>query len=419
MGHQMTIGCTIISRSYLAYARLLMATWRRRDPALALRVLVTDAEPGFREEGLDTIVPSDLGIAASELAVLRGIYDAAELSGALKPRLLRHLLDDGADAVMYVDPDFDLHTSLESVVEPAREHGTVLSPNFLEPLPVDGLSPSEADMLCFGSYNGGFLAVGEAGRPFLDWWAMRTRLDALRAEAAGMHSDQRWLDWVPSSFAHTILRDPGINVAQWNLHERRLERTAEGYTVNGAPLRAFHFSGFSPDSPRELDPHQWPRPLRFRVAPASAIEALCLEYAERLLGAGWRESRELGYGFAASAAGTPLGLWERRAFRELVIAGEEQGVNVAHPFDASRSDEFERFIADPAAHPLLSASARRRLLCQRIATVGGANRLRAARRLAGVTRTAMLRPIANRALWTSEPETSDRTRLEYGARLSP
>ncbi len=415
----MTIGCTIISRNYMPYGRLLTGSWRRVHPGLRLRVLVTDAEPGFGDHGIDVIVPAELDISARELAILRGIYSPSELTGALKPRLMRHLLGEDADAVIYVDPDFDIHASLEVVAQPARTHGTVLSPNFLRPLPLDGLSPSEGDMLSFGSYNSGFLAASEGGRPFLDWWAARTRLDSLRAESVGMHADQRWLDWVPASFAHTILRDPGINVAQWNLHERRLERTTDGYEVNGRPLRAFHFSGFSPASPRVLDPYPWPRPVRVPVTPGSAIEGLCLDYAERLVQAGWWESRELGYGHAASAAGTPLGTWERRAFRELVIAAEERGVEVPHPFDASRSDEFERFIADPAAHPLLSVPARRRILCQRIASVGGADRLRAARRLAGVTRSAMLRPIANRDLWTGEPEASDRTRLEYGARLSP
>ena len=72
-----------------------------------------------------------------------------------------------------------------------------------------------------GVFNSGFVAVGQSGRPFLDWWASRLRRDCLFCEPMGVHADQRWLDFVPSYFDHHVLRDPGINVAQWNLHERR------------------------------------------------------------------------------------------------------------------------------------------------------------------------------------------------------
>ena len=37
-----------------------------------------------------------------------------------------------------------------------------------------------------------------------------------------MFTDQRWVDFVPSLFDHLILKDPGCNVAYWNLHGREL-----------------------------------------------------------------------------------------------------------------------------------------------------------------------------------------------------
>ena len=51
-------------------------------------------------------------------------------------------------------------------------------------------------------------------------------------------------------FEHTVLRDTACNVAYWNLHERTLERTTDGvYTVDGNPLRFFHYSGHDPHRP--------------------------------------------------------------------------------------------------------------------------------------------------------------------------
>jgi hypothetical protein len=417
----MTVGATIVARNYLPYARVLAAGWRRHHPGLPLHVLVIDAPPGDREDGLDVLAPAELGINDAELARLRGIYDASELTPALKPQLLRHLLDIGADAVVYLDSDVDVHASLDGVAALAREHGTVLSPHFLRPLPDDGLSPSEVDMRLFGVYNSGLLAVGRAGHAFLEWWGRRLRRDSLRAESAGMHADQRWLDYVPSSFEHAILRDPAVNVGRWNLHERRLCHGVGAFTVDGEPLRAFHFSGYDPHNPSVPGTSDWPRPTRFTVTPGSPLERLCLDYGDRLVNAGYWEARRTGYAYAHSAAGTGLDFWERRAYRELVIACEARGLEAPNPFDSTQSEEFECFLADPGASPLLSGRAKARLAFQRLVGVREETRARAVKqlivagRLMVRARPSLRRNEGDPARWAPHPETADRTRLEYDA----
>jgi hypothetical protein len=417
----MTVGATIVARNYLPYARVLAAGWRRHHPELPLHVLVIDGSLGHRVDGLETLVPAELGIDDAELARLRGIYDAWELTTALKPQLLRHLLDGGADAAIYLDSDVDVHGSLDGVAALATEHGTVLSPSFLQPLPDDGLSPSEIDMRLFGVYNSGVLAVGQAGRAFLEWWGRRVRRDSLRAEEGGMHADQRWLDYVPSCFEHAILRDPAVNVGRWNLHERRLDHGASGFTVDGEPLRAFHFSGYDPHNPSVPGTSDWPRPTRFTVTPGSPLERLCLDYGDRLVNAGYWKARRTGYAYAHSAARTALDFWERRAYRELIIACEARGLEAPNPFDSAQSDEFERFLADPGASPLLSDAAKARLAFQRLAGVREETRAHAVKQLVTASRLMVsARPSLRRnegdpARWAPHPETADRTRLEYEA----
>jgi hypothetical protein len=411
----MTVGCTIVARNYLPYAHVLADSWRRHHRGLPLYVLVIDAEDGdvTEADGLEVLAPSVLGLPDRELARMGAIYNAPELTTALKAHLLRHLLEDGADVVIFVDSDVDLHTELTVVVPLAEQRGIVLSPCLLQPLPIDGLSPSETDLGVTGLYSSGLIAVGPAGRPFLDWWADRVRRDCLFSDSGGMHADQRWLDFVPSCFDHAILRDPGVNVSHWNLHERRIGHQDGRYTVNGGPLRAFHFSGYDPRVPGVVSPASWQRPVRFDVAPGSALQHLCLDYGARLAQAGYAEARSTSYGYAASAAGTTLGTWQRRVYRELLIAAEALGEDVPDPFDAARSDEFERLIGRPGASPLLSDMAKARLADLSIAIAIAQARSGAPGRLLLATLKVIRRLPGYRRGWMPHPLPSDRIALEY------
>ena len=63
---------------------------------------------------------------------------------------------------------------------------------------------------------------------------------------AGLGVDQKWIDLAPAFFNGVhILKDPGLNVAFWNLHERRLSKSQAGWFVNDvSPLGFVHFSSF-------------------------------------------------------------------------------------------------------------------------------------------------------------------------------
>jgi hypothetical protein len=411
------VGCTIVAMNYLAYARVLAAGWRRHHQGLPFHVLVID-DPGgaFVQEGVRVLAAEELGLPAGELAQLRGIYGVAELSTALKPHLLRTLLDQGADFAIFLDADTDVHAGVEHVGDLAERHGVVLSAHFLEPPPFDGWSPTEPEIAWSGLFNSGFLAVSGSSLPFLDWWASRLRRDCLFCESAGMHADQKWLDFVPSYFEHHVLRDRGINVAQWNVHERRVEYEGGAFTAGGAPLRTFHFSGFDPDAAPRPGPDQWAKPLRFQMSAEPALERLCREYGAKLFAAGHRELRELPYLYGSAASGRPLGAWERHAYREMLIAAEGRGdVEIPHPFDRERAAEFERILDDPGRTGLLSDAARARLRDARLAgPFARGGRLDRARLAVGLLRQVPRRMPGRRVPWMPHPLTSDRTRLEYG-----
>ena len=415
--HSRLVGCTAVARNYLSYAEVAAEGWRRSHGAHPFVVLVIDDDENRPQvdDGPRFLSPGGIGIPLDEIERLRGIYTLQELTCALKPRLLRYLIGAaGTEAVVYLDADIDVLHSLDDVAELAVRSGVALLPNLLEPPPLDGASPSELEFGFVGMYCSGLLAVGRSGGRFLEWWSSRSRWDCLFAEDVGLHGDQRWLDWVHLYFDHAVIRDPAVNVAHWNLHERPLALSDGVFTVNGALLRSFHFAGFDPLHPTRVSRYRWEAPIRADFGDVS-LTRLCQQYAAKLLAAGYEVSRKSPYRYDRSVAGSPLGIWERRVYREALLAAEARGGDPPPgPFDATRTEEFERLIADPRSTGLLSEVALSRLADIRVALNHGAwDR----RRIKEAVRGRLARGlVAPRPPLMPCPLSGDRTRTEY-ARL--
>ena len=71
-----------------------------------------------------------------------------------------------------------------------------------------------------------------------------------------------------------LLRDPGFNVAYWNLPTRPVSRSATArWSSTATPLRLFHFSGFDPDAPAPALQAPGPDPPRRRTRPRASSAA--------------------------------------------------------------------------------------------------------------------------------------------------
>ena len=106
----------------------------------------------------------DLGLDPAEFGRLAGIYDVTELATAVKPLLLRVLLDGGASEVIYLDPDIRIFDSLQPVADLAAVHGIVLTPHTMRPFPKDERQIDGFFVLAAGVYNLGFIARRRARR---------------------------------------------------------------------------------------------------------------------------------------------------------------------------------------------------------------------------------------------------------------
>lgn len=342
--------CTIIARNYLAYARVLAGSYERHHPGHRLSVLVidgADAAAELKAEPFDVVLPSDLPLSEDEFRIMAGIYDVMELATSLKPYFLRWLLEREDEVAMFLDPDVEVFAPLDEPARLAREHGIVLIPHMLRPIPPDGRKPTSADVAVSGVYNLGFIAVDRAAGPCLQWWSDRLRRDCLVAPEAGLFVDQRLIDFLPAFFTSCILRDPAYNVAYWNLHERSIVWNGERYEVEGGPLRFFHFSGFNPARPDVLSKHQGTTP---RIVPAEhpVLARLCGEYAGQLFAAGYADCIRLPYDFATTAIGVPFNRRMRRLYREGVLNAERgTGPLPPDPLDPRQAGAFIDWVGAP------------------------------------------------------------------------
>jgi glycosyltransferase involved in cell wall biosynthesis len=346
--------CTIIARNYAAHARVLARSFADHHPGQRLQVLIIDdreAGSDWSEEPFDVVTPLELPLEVRTLHEMAMCYEVMELATALKPWLMRLMLQrSGGGPVLYLDPDILVLAPLDAMTTLLGEHQVVLTPHTTEPIPRDGRQTSEVDILASGVYNLGFLGVSAGCEPFLDWWSERLRLDSIVDHANMLFTDQRWIDLAVPYFAHHLLRDPGYNVAYWNAYQRPVERVGEGYRAGGEPLRCFHFSGFDPLRPHILSRHQGDRP---RVLPSEhpAVAALCRDYASRLLAEGYLEARQVPFAWATLPDGTAIDKRMRRSYRTGLVRTDTDGEpRPPDPFDPSDAEALYAWFATPDKH---------------------------------------------------------------------
>ncbi len=246
---------TSFTFGYLGRARVLAQTVKRYHPDWCFVALISDLPPdGFAfdsaAEPFDRVVwGHELPIPAISSWIFK--HDLVELCTAVKGPMLELLTEREIERVIYLDPDIALLAPLDGVLAGLDEASIVLTPHQLDPdLDEQAIFDNEVSSLRHGTYNLGFVAVrnDETGRRFAGWFADRLRSYCYDELDRGIFVDQKWCDLVPAFFDSVkILRDPGYNVASWNISQRRLTADDTGsILVNGQPLRFFHFTKLGP-----------------------------------------------------------------------------------------------------------------------------------------------------------------------------
>jgi len=328
----MPVAATVIAARDVARARVLAGALEQHDPDTRLVVLMLDdpRREALGDEPFEALTTRELVGDERELLAL----DPDELAEAMRPRLIEHLLADGADVVVLLEPGLDVLGSLSVLSEAARTDGVALVPRLVEPVPADGQRPDEEEIAAAGLYRSGQLAVGatQAGRTFTSWW---------RAAADGDGSESDPLDRAPLLFdSIAVVRDAGWGAAYWNLHARPLDRTEEGTRAAGRPLRTLYLPGFDPQRPHWLGDAN----SRVHVEGDDVLRELLDNHARRLLDAGHAELATRPWGYET----LPNGVRLDRALRDVLADALAADAPIGDPLTTAGADRLVAWAAGPA-----------------------------------------------------------------------
>lgn len=328
---------SICSANYLATAKVLYDTLQQHEEQTRrYLVLVERGWPRERANalgnllGCTVILLSDLVIPAAERMAFQ--YDLTEFNTAVKPFAFRFLFAAGFEKAIYLDPDIALYQPLEEIWSLLDQHGAVVTPHITEPLPDDGLAPTNENMIRCGQFNFGFVAFANraAPRAFNDWWADRLEDHCIFHPKHYYFVDQFYGALVASLIPDTkVLRHHGFNFAYWNTPQRKLSLVEQCWLTDDGPLVFFHFSGFDFSDPLRLSRHQ----NRILIDPSSDMAKILKAYAaavivNRNLCADFLDE----YSFSTYDDGCPIGPDERLRYRDLSL---EEKRTFGNPFQAA------------------------------------------------------------------------------------
>jgi glycosyltransferase involved in cell wall biosynthesis len=332
------IGCTIVSRNYLAQARTAAQSFMEHHPGCRFVVLLADENRGMIDPKKEAFELMELPeVAIPELRQMAFYYGIVEFNTAVKPFFLEKLFSKySPEAVIYIDPDTMFFHPATTLLEALSTHDLVLTPHMREGVD-DGKRPTEQAIQWAGIYNLGFGAFrkGLECQKLLTWWKERLTKRCLIDVQQALFVDQRWMDFAPGFVERTkILRDPTYNVAYWNLHERMVEKIGGQFTVNDTPLVFYHFSGFRPEAPDVLSKHQ----SRLQLKDHPGLQTLFALYATTLRKHGYETTCNIPYAFGMFDDGTPIPHIVRRIYLRL---NEKIARSFGDPFHTGKGSFFK------------------------------------------------------------------------------
>ena len=314
---------TICAKNYFSLALTLGKSVANYEPDARFTIICADGTDGIELNYINpkhriidarTLLPTDI---FDDMAFK---YDVTEFCTSFKPAAFKYIFDteENIDIVYYMDPDTLLFGSLDPITETEPNKTIYLSPHILDCKIEDNNTVSEYRHLWEGIFNLGFCSIRRTSvsSTILDWWDNRLQQYSYIDYDDGLHTDQKWMDYIVSLFTDDlhVIRHYGVNVAHWNLTERPLTIIDETFYAGKDKLIFFHFSGFDFNG-HNLTKHT-SKEIQIRII-NDAVTSLISNYKKMLLENGYLKIIEFKYGFNNFQDGTVITKLHRRIYRAL------------------------------------------------------------------------------------------------------
>lgn len=281
---------TVATVDYTPQALATLRSARRTASHKSHYFFVLDATPasladlrellGADADWITLFGPHDLVAGRDAYLAAFTCYNAFELSCLSKYFAADHVMRraDAADICVYADADILFLGDLTPALAEIGDHAGLVTPHQLGPAP----DIDEVEHLGLGWLNAGFFCL-RRNHPqmaqILEWLCDRIGRRGFNAPNNGLFVDQVWLSAALFSFPNQfrITPHPGLNVAYWNIAERKLSRRDGRFLADGKPLVFFHFSGFEPARTGSLSKH-----FSVSVTPGTVVDELCGAYRTEL-----------------------------------------------------------------------------------------------------------------------------------------
>ncbi|MEZ0539175.1 hypothetical protein [Fibrella arboris] len=278
---------TVCTIAQLPQALTLGASFLQHNPSRRFLIGLADDPtrlPADWSSPYPILTFANTNLSANEVLILSQRYTPTEFRAACKPAFVQAAYQQaGTEGLLYADPSAFVYHSLDALFAQLAHHSVLLNPHWLK-TPADEQQPDEKHLQNVGLYSSGLLGFGPHAdtETMLRWWQSRTADRAHINFCAGECLDQLWLMHVPTLFnAAGIVKDPGVQVALWNLSERPLANAPSGWQVitNGssAPLLTADFLGL-------LHPHEglFQRQTRLQINKRPDVGTLLSAYQTAL-----------------------------------------------------------------------------------------------------------------------------------------
>ncbi|MNY08971.1 hypothetical protein D3C86_1418570 [compost metagenome] len=199
----------------------------------------------------------------------------------------------GFTSMIYLDPDIVVYQHLDTIWNELGDADFILTPHIILPIQDPELDYLTLGTINTGVFNLGFIGVqiSESSRKLISWWKKHLLQYGHNNILNGEFYDQKVMNLLPVFSDKTIIsRNFGLNVAEWNLHERKLSKSGDTFLVNDtAPLVFFHFSGVKMTSAAANIQNN----IQFKRSQSDELTELMSDYISMNLANGYEQLKQV------------------------------------------------------------------------------------------------------------------------------